>query len=255
MQRLSGTDSLFLAGETPAWHQHVAGLSIIDPSGVPDFSFDAVVRSIGERLPLIPKLTWKLREVPLGLHRAVWIADPDFDVRRHVRRIGVPAPGGPRETADSGRADPQHAARPAASALGDLVPRRPGERPGRLLDEVPPLSARRRRRERHGGAAASTSSRRRRRGRFRRLPGAGARAERRVPAPAEPRAERRPHRGASRGTALASRGAASTPSATPLSPRPEARCERDGAGAAHVVQPLDRRRGARWRSRASRSTT
>ena len=101
MKRLSGTDALFLAGETPSWHQHVAGLSIIEPSGVADFSFDAVVRSIGERLPLIPKLTWKLREVPLGLHRAVWIADPDFDVRRHVRRIGVAAPGGPRETADT----------------------------------------------------------------------------------------------------------------------------------------------------------
>ena len=71
MQRLSGTDSLFLAGETPAWHQHVAGLAIIDTSGVPNFCFDAVVRSVSERLPLIPKLTWKLREVPFGLHRAV----------------------------------------------------------------------------------------------------------------------------------------------------------------------------------------
>ncbi len=100
MQRLSGTDSLFLAGETPAWHQHVAGLSIIDPNGVPGFSFDTVVRSIRDRLPLIPKLTWKLREVPLGLHRAVWVQDPHFDVRRHVRRIGVPAPGGPHETAE-----------------------------------------------------------------------------------------------------------------------------------------------------------
>ncbi len=99
MQRLSGTDSLFLAGETPAWHQHVAGLSIIDPTGVSGFSFDTVVRRINERLPAIPKLTWKLREIPLSLHRAVWVADPDFDVRRHVRRIAVPAPGGPRETA------------------------------------------------------------------------------------------------------------------------------------------------------------
>jgi WS/DGAT/MGAT family acyltransferase len=100
MQRLSGTDALFLAGETPAWHQHVAGVSIIDPSGVPDFSYEVVVRSIGDRLPLIPKLTWKLREVPLGLHRAVWVTDPNFDVRRHVRRIGVPHPGGPRQVAE-----------------------------------------------------------------------------------------------------------------------------------------------------------
>lgn len=101
MHRLSGTDALFLAGETPAWHQHIAGLSIIDPRGVPEFSYDAMLRSIGERLPLIPKLTWKLREVPLGLHRAVWIPDPNFDVRRHIRRIGVPSPGGPREAAET----------------------------------------------------------------------------------------------------------------------------------------------------------
>ena len=99
MQRLSGTDSLFLAGETAAWHQHVGGLSIIDPTGVPGFSFDAVVRSIDDRLPAIPKLTWKLRQVPLSLDRAFWVPDPEFDVFRHVHRIDVPAPGGPRETA------------------------------------------------------------------------------------------------------------------------------------------------------------
>ena len=99
MQRLSGTDSLFLAGETPAWHQHVAGLSIIDPTGVPEFSFDAVVSSIGARLPVLPKLTWRLKEVPLRLSRPVWVTDRDFDLRRHVRRIEVPAPGGPRQTA------------------------------------------------------------------------------------------------------------------------------------------------------------
>jgi diacylglycerol O-acyltransferase / wax synthase len=99
VQRLSGTDSLFLAGETASWHQHVAGLSIIDPTGVPDFSFDTVVRRIDDRLAAIPKLTWKLRETPLHLDRAVWVPDPDFDVRRHVRRIVVPEPGGPRETA------------------------------------------------------------------------------------------------------------------------------------------------------------
>lgn len=99
MQRLSGTDSLFLAGETPAWHQHVAGLSIIDSTGVPGFSFEAVARRIADRLPAIPKLTWKLREVPLSLHRPVWVADADFDICRHVRRVIVPPPGGPRETA------------------------------------------------------------------------------------------------------------------------------------------------------------
>jgi diacylglycerol O-acyltransferase len=99
MRRLSGTDSLFLAGETPAWHQHVAGLVIVDPTGVPGFGFDAIKKTVEERLPLVPKFMWKLRELPLKLDRAVWVDDPSFDIDRHVHRTEVAAPGGPREIA------------------------------------------------------------------------------------------------------------------------------------------------------------
>jgi len=101
MRRLSGTDSLFLAGETPTWHQHVGGLTIVDRTNVPGFGYDALYRMIASRLPLVPKLTWKLKPVPLGLDRAVWIDDPAFDLRRHIHRMTVTAPGGPRETADA----------------------------------------------------------------------------------------------------------------------------------------------------------
>jgi WS/DGAT/MGAT family acyltransferase len=99
MQRLSGTDSLFLAGETPAWHQHVGGLVIVDPADAPGFGFDAIVKTVHERLPLVPKFRWKLRERPLKLDRAVWVDDADFDIDRHVHRVEVAPPGGPRETA------------------------------------------------------------------------------------------------------------------------------------------------------------
>jgi diacylglycerol O-acyltransferase / wax synthase len=99
MRRMSGTDSLFISGETPTWHQHVGGLVILDVAGVPGFGFDAVVRTVSDRLALIPKLTWKLKPVPLGLDRAVWVDDAEFDIRRHVHHIAVRAPGGPRETA------------------------------------------------------------------------------------------------------------------------------------------------------------
>ena len=30
MRRLSGTDAVFLAMETPSWHQHVGGLTVLD---------------------------------------------------------------------------------------------------------------------------------------------------------------------------------------------------------------------------------
>ncbi|MBK5287309.1 MAG: wax ester/triacylglycerol synthase family O-acyltransferase [Acidimicrobiia bacterium] len=98
---MSGTDSLFLAGETPNWHQHIAGLVVLDPSNTEDFSFETVFRNIGERLALVPKLTWKLKTVPFGLDRSHWVDDDTFDLRRHFHQMSVPAPGGPRQTADA----------------------------------------------------------------------------------------------------------------------------------------------------------
>ena len=99
MRRMSGTDSLFISGETPTWHQHIAGLVILDLADVPGFGFNDVVRTVSERLPLIPKLTWKLKSVPLGLDRSVWVDDAAFDIRRHMHHITARSPGGPRETA------------------------------------------------------------------------------------------------------------------------------------------------------------
>ncbi len=99
MKRLTGTDALFLSLETPSWHQHVGGLTILDPGGQ-GFDLGLLTERIDERLRLAPKFRWKLRSVPFGMDRPVWVDDPDFDVRRHVRRIGVPRPGGARETAE-----------------------------------------------------------------------------------------------------------------------------------------------------------
>ena len=100
MKRLSGTDALFLSTETPAWHQHVGGLTVVDPAESERFSFEEVRRTLLERIPRVPKFRWKLKEVPLHLDRAVWIEDKDFDIDRHFRRIGVPPPGGRRQVGD-----------------------------------------------------------------------------------------------------------------------------------------------------------
>ncbi len=143
MQRLSGTDSLFLAGETPAWHQHVAGLVVVDPTDAPGFGFDAIKKTVEQRLPLVPKFMWKLREVPLKLDRAVWVDDASFDIERHVHRVAVAPPGGPRETAAVVGAILGCAARPSSPVVAALVSRRSRERSRRGRDEVPPLPARR----------------------------------------------------------------------------------------------------------------
>ncbi len=96
MKRLGGTDALFLSLETPSWHQHVGGLSIIDPEDRV-ITFDEFVLKVTERLPYAPKFKWKLKETPFGLDRPMWVDDEDFDVRRHLRRIALPSPGGAKE--------------------------------------------------------------------------------------------------------------------------------------------------------------
>ena len=100
MKRLSGTDALFLSTETPAWHQHVGGLTVVDPSESERFSYEEVRQTLIDRIPRVPKFRWKLKEVPLHLDRAVWIEDEHFDVDKHFRRIAVPPPGGRKEVGD-----------------------------------------------------------------------------------------------------------------------------------------------------------
>ena len=99
MRRLRGSDAVFLSMETSAWHQHVGGLTVLEPGDRP-VTFEEVVERIDGRLDWAPKFRWKIREVPLGLDRPMWVDDADFDVRQHIHRIGVPSPGGAREVAE-----------------------------------------------------------------------------------------------------------------------------------------------------------
>jgi diacylglycerol O-acyltransferase len=98
MQRLTGLDASFLALETPSSHMHVASLGIFDPSTVEGgVSLDSVMEVYGKRLHLAPPFRRRLANVPFGLHHPLWIEDPDFDLRNHVRHTAIPSPGGIKE--------------------------------------------------------------------------------------------------------------------------------------------------------------
>lgn len=98
MRRMSAVDAAFLYGETPSWHMHVSAVLILNPETAPHgFHVEDLKRRIEQRLHLAPQFRWRLVEVPFGLDRPGWVEDPDFDIDAHIRRIGVPPPGGPQQ--------------------------------------------------------------------------------------------------------------------------------------------------------------
>ncbi|MFI2473340.1 wax ester/triacylglycerol synthase family O-acyltransferase [Nocardia xishanensis] len=101
MERLTGLDASFLYLETGTQHLHVCALLILDPTsdGV-RYSFDSFKAELGRRVPLIPQMRRRLHEVPFNLDHPVWVEDPDFDLDYHIRRIGIPSPGGRTELAE-----------------------------------------------------------------------------------------------------------------------------------------------------------
>src|SRR5438093_4030161 len=87
--------------ETPTLHMHTLKIAVLDPSTAPGgYSFERFEQVLHDRLHLLPSFRRRLVDVPLRLHHPVWIEDPDFDLRRHVRRVLAPEPGGLRQLAE-----------------------------------------------------------------------------------------------------------------------------------------------------------
>ena len=92
--RLTGLDSSFLHLERDSAHMHVAGCSVF--AGSPP-AYDELVEAIESRLHLVPRYRQRLAFVPLNQGRPVWVDDPHFKVRYHVRHTALPRPGGEAE--------------------------------------------------------------------------------------------------------------------------------------------------------------
>jgi WS/DGAT/MGAT family acyltransferase len=93
MDRLNPLDALFIDAEDQDKHTSMAIASIAVFEG-PAPSYEDVLAHLAGRLPLVPRYRQKLRTVPLRLGRPVWVDDPHFDIRYHVRRTALPKPGG-----------------------------------------------------------------------------------------------------------------------------------------------------------------
>ncbi len=89
--RLTGLDASFLhlerAGES---HMHVAEVLVFE--GSPP-GYVELADHLRERLELVPRYRQRLATVPLGQGRPVWVDDPSFNIRYHLRHTALPSPG------------------------------------------------------------------------------------------------------------------------------------------------------------------
>jgi len=101
MQRLSGLDASFLYLETPSQPLHVCSILDVDTSTMPGgYTFDRLRDELEIRIRAMPEFRDKLADSFFNLDHPVWVEDKDFDVDRHLHRIGLPAPGGRTELAE-----------------------------------------------------------------------------------------------------------------------------------------------------------
>lgn len=92
--RLTGLDTSFLRLEDGRAHMHVASLTVFDGPPPP---FAELCDHIESRLDLVPRYRQRVAEVPAQQGRPVWVDDPHFNLRYHLRHTALPHPGGDAE--------------------------------------------------------------------------------------------------------------------------------------------------------------
>ncbi|MCH9666679.1 MAG: wax ester/triacylglycerol synthase family O-acyltransferase [Actinomycetia bacterium] len=101
MQRLSGLDASFLYLETAAQPLHVCSILELDTSTMPGgYTFDRLRDGLSTRIRAMPEFRERIADNRFNLDHPVWVEDKDFDVDRHLHRIGLPSPGGRTELAE-----------------------------------------------------------------------------------------------------------------------------------------------------------
>jgi WS/DGAT/MGAT family acyltransferase len=91
---MSPLDASFLHIEDDKNHMHIGSVAIFEG---PAPSYESVLAMVESKLPLVPRYRQKVRFVPFGLGRPVWVDDPHFNLIYHLRHTALPTPGGNEE--------------------------------------------------------------------------------------------------------------------------------------------------------------
>ncbi|MFF4507367.1 wax ester/triacylglycerol synthase domain-containing protein [Streptomyces sp. NPDC001401] len=99
IERASPSDRAFLAMDSGEVPEQFGVVLTLDGAGGLDL--ERVRRLIAERVPAVPRLRQRLVRVPIGCGGPVWVDDPGFDARNHVRALSCPRPGDDRALLDT----------------------------------------------------------------------------------------------------------------------------------------------------------
>ncbi len=87
MNKMSALDALFLHAEDGTTHLHIGSCAVFAGKAP---SMDELTALISSKLHLVHRFRQKVRLVPGGLGRPVWVDDPGFDLAYHVRHSALP---------------------------------------------------------------------------------------------------------------------------------------------------------------------
>lgn len=88
-RRLGPEDAMFLYFETEEAPLNIGSVGVFEG----EVSFEAFVESVSSRLHLIPRYRQRVVMPPLNIAHPTWEDDPEFDIRRHIKRLYLEPPG------------------------------------------------------------------------------------------------------------------------------------------------------------------
>ena len=94
MQTMSPLDSLFLHFENDVSHMHLGAVALFEDPAPAAGELDEVIAG---KLALLGRYRQRVRWVPWGLGRPMWVEDPHFELSYHLRHTALPHPGGAAE--------------------------------------------------------------------------------------------------------------------------------------------------------------
>jgi diacylglycerol O-acyltransferase / wax synthase len=94
LDRMSPQDAMFISVEDERNPMHIGNVSVFEG---PAPSYGDLVRTVVSHLPSLPRYRQRVRFVPMGLGRPVWVDDPHFQILYHVRHTATPRPGSAEE--------------------------------------------------------------------------------------------------------------------------------------------------------------